>query len=38
LGGRIVVDADIAEDDEDDAGNSTSSIRVGEKSRADTKN
>ena len=38
LGGRIVVDADVTEDDEDDAGNSTSSIWVGEKSRADTEN
>ena len=32
LGGRIVVDSDAAEVDEDAAGNSTSSIWVGEKS------
>ncbi len=35
---KTVVDADIAEDDEDDAGNSTASLWVGEKSRADTEN
>ena len=38
LGGRIVVEADADEDDEDVAGNSASSLLVGEKSRADTEN